>query len=487
MKLLASFICSLLLAAVAGPAFAQSAAPQDPRVLLARAKAAMGAERIGDKVLHLRGVRSNLHNYESDRTYSPFLSTFAILDRWFDPQSGRERSEGHMVNPRGDIPLPAALDDAEGGFVIRGGKPTPIPRRSPTDRGLNAWAVVADWAKSSDVRFVGHEMYRDYPRIVLARTTADGEQRLFLDEKTGFPVKLDFVEPHYLWGQQHVEYVYSNWEFFASESFRLPTTSFRVTDGEVEISQTLSVAEFVERKTVPDLSMPQSEGPAPELAMFLRPIKPTVTKISDNTYLLSNPGYNEVITRVGNEVYVLDATQGEERARQDHEIIRNLFPGTHRIFVVVTDLAWPHVAGVRYWVAAGATIVAHRAGREFLQRVIDRRWTLAPDLLERSRRSAHFNFVAVGERYATVGEGLGLYAIDGIGSEVALMAYLPRERFLWASDYIQTVEEPTQYADEVWAAAKREHLAPEQVAAEHLPLTAWKTVAELQSKEKNGV
>jgi len=31
-----------------------------------------------------------------------------------------------------------------------------------------------------------------------------------------------------------------------------------------------------------------------------------------------------------------------ERAAKDAELIRILFPGKHRTFVVVTDLAWPH-------------------------------------------------------------------------------------------------------------------------------------------------
>ena len=51
--------------------------------------------------------------------------------------------------------------------------------------------------------------------------------------------------------------------------------------------------------------------------------------------------------------------------------------------LVVTDLAWPHISGVRYWVALGTPVVSHRASREFLQKVVDHKWTLEPDLLER--------------------------------------------------------------------------------------------------------
>src|SRR4029077_1732428 len=117
-------------------------------------------------------------------------------------------------------------------------------------------------------------------------------------------------------------------------------------------------------------------------------------------------------------VFVFDATQGEERVRQDSTWIATLFPGRHPIVVVVTDLAWPHVAGVRAWVAHGATIVSHRAAREFLTQVVNRRWTLAPDLLERRRERVTFRFRAADDSLALGGGDVLLFPIDGAASEV---------------------------------------------------------------------
>jgi hypothetical protein len=79
-----------------------------------------------------------------------------------------------------------------------------------------------------------------------------------------------------------------------------------------------------------------------------------------------------------------------------------------------------------------------------------------------------------------------VFPIDGIGSEVALAAFVVEDRFLWASDFIQTVAEPSMYASEVMAAVQREHLQPERTAAEHLPLTEWtKVIAAQQIKTKD--
>ena len=66
--------------------------------------------------------------------------------------------------------------------------------------------------------------------------------------------------------------------------------------------------------------------------------------------------------------------------------------------LVVTDLAWPHIGGVRYWVANGVPIITHRMSRSFLEEVINRRWTLKPDLLEQRRASTKVNMrVSCGE------------------------------------------------------------------------------------------
>jgi hypothetical protein len=217
--------------------------------------------------------------------------------------------------------------------------------------------VIADWAAEASVRFAGRKVYRNYVRIVLVRTTANGEQRLFLDSKTGFPVKLELEEEHYLWGQRLIEYVYSNWTL--ASGIMVAGSSFRLADGKTEMSQTTGNVDMVPRDVAPSLSLPK--GPvesANALPMFLQALDLKIIDVGPKTYLLSNPGYTEAVTEVGREVFLFDSTQGQERAEKAAAAIKKLFPDAGKVSVVVTDLAWPHVAGVRYWVANDATIIA---------------------------------------------------------------------------------------------------------------------------------
>lgn len=417
--------------------------------------------------------------YQSDRTYPPFFSAISTQETWFDVGTRVLRIEERITFP-GTNPtaLSVSVDDGQYAQLMRGDSITAIHRRQAVSRPLDAWAVIADWSAAHDVRVVGREVYRDYPRVVLARRTGEGAQRLFVDEKSGYPVKLEFEEPHYLWGQRHVEYVWSNW--VSSGGVAYPGAAFRLVDGELESSRTNGSCELVRREDAPSLTPPVAPAEPPlELPSFLQPLPPTASHVADNVWMISNRGYNEVVALVGNEIFLFDSTQGEARARQDDDLIHTLIPGSHKVNVVVTDLAWPHIAGLRYWVAKGATVISHRASRTFLQAVVDRQWTEAPDLLERTRTngaSRQLNFVEVNDSIDLGNGALRLISIDGVASEVALMAYLPVSRFLWASDFIQTVEEPSQYAKEVAAAVSRANIEPQRVAAEHLPITSWETV-----------
>jgi len=218
------------------------------------------------------------------------------------------------------------------------------------------------------------------------------------------------------------------------------------------------------------------------LPVFLRPTRPDTVRVSSSTFLLRNRGYTEAVTLQRDTVFVFDATQGDDRVKEDSAWIATLFPGRHPVVVVVTDLAWPHVAGVRAWVARGATIASHRAAQSFLSEVVTRRWTLSPDLLERRRATASLRFRAVDDSLTLADGAISLFPIDGAASEVALIAFVRPDRFLWASDFIQNVSEPTQYLDEVSAAVTRAGLKPLMVAAEHAPLIAWERLIPLAEK-----
>jgi hypothetical protein len=478
---------SLMLISAIATMLAEPACKSAPGVnattVLQTAASRTGLQRAGTTVLATVGFDVKSHQFESDRTYAPALTEVAALEHWFDPQTGVERVKQRTTIGGYEYGF-EWMGDARGTYLVADTALTPSEEThsgSYETRPLNVWAMLDDWLAATDVRVEGMCDYRDYPRIVLTRRGERGVERLFVDPKSGYPTKLDRLEPHYLWGQLRTEFVYSTWQRVGAA--HLPGGAFRLDDGLTTIARTFGRTRLVPRDSAPSLKIPTRAQPmAFALPVFLQPTRPDTIRVSASTFLLRNRGYTEAVTLQRDTVFVFDATQGDERVRQDSMWIATLFPGRHPIAVVVTDLAWPHVAGVRAWVARGATIVSHRAARSFLAEVVNRRWTQSPDLLERRRATARLEFRAVDDSLTLAGGDIALHPIDGAASEVALLGFVRRDRFLWASDFIQNVSAPTQYLDEVAAAVARAHLEPLMVAAEHAPLIAWDRVAPLAAK-----
>lgn len=447
-------------------------------MLLNRAWLATGADRLAGKVVHYKDVSLLNQNYQSDRTYPPFLAFFGEREAWFDPATGAERAQSSTATPGNDWKSPPLLATEHATWAIRDTTTMAIAAAhgaSIDSRPLNALAVLYDWKRSKDVAVAGRCRFRDYSRTALVRVGAHGPETLLLDPKNQLPVGLVREEPHFLWGQVRVEYVWTNWQ--VADGLVAPGGAARVVNGDAEINRTYVTAQAIASDSAPRLAVPDTAlRHEAALPMFLQALPPDTVRVGPSTFLLVNRGYTQAVTLQRDTVFVLDATQSEARARQDSAWIGKLFPGRHPIALVVTDLAWPHIGGVRFWVANGATVISHRASRAFLERVVAQRWTRTPDLLERRRQSARLRYRAVDDSLTLARGGVVLHPIDGISSEGAVVAWVPSERFLWASDYIQNLREPTQYTTEVWLATRRAKIKPERTAAQHIPLTPWATI-----------
>jgi hypothetical protein len=438
----------------------------DARAIVERVRRGLG----GDNVLRVETREIVTHNYESDRPYRPFLTFATDHISWLDPATGVERDSSAGTVTLGDdrttfVRRDTAWQESDDAWTA-----------AQSYRSLDPWVVVRAWAAAGDVRVSARCLYRDYDRVVLTRKGVYGDERLYIDPKSDVVIKLDRVEPHYLWGQQHVEYVYTTWWLYGG--VLQPTVATRLVDGDEEVARSLVSAAPVGRDAAPALALPPgARADTVSLPRFLLPAPLDTVRLGPRTFVLANRGFNEIVTLQRDTVYLLDATQSETRARADSAWISRLFPGPHPVVLIVTDLAWPHVAGVRFWVARGATVVSHRLSEPFLRAVVARRWTAHPDALELARPRPTLRFVPATESLDRAGPRV--YPIDGVASEGALMVYLPEDGVLWASDYVQQLNAPARYTTEVHAAACRAGITPSRVVAEHQPLAPWSAVTAL--------
>jgi hypothetical protein len=331
----------------------RTAPASDARVVLDRAMSSLGLSSVGAGVRTSKVTDALNMPYQSDRMYPPYLWASNELRLSMDWSRGGQRAE------RGTPPNTVAFvsDSARRGAISPRAAVLLAQRQAGLldERAMDPWAVLADWRHAPDVRVVEECMYRDYWRTVLGRTTAAGAERLYLDPKTGFPTKLERREAHYLWGDVTAEYLWSIWTPVKGSQAVAPQFAFRLVDGGTDEQRVHEKYAIVVRDSVGALSMPADATPATPPV----PANPDTVRVSPNTFLLVTRAYTNVVSLQRDTVFILDAQTGADRAQRDSAWIGILFPGRHPLVLVVTDLAWSHIAGVRYWAALGATVVSH--------------------------------------------------------------------------------------------------------------------------------
>jgi len=419
----------------------------------------------GDSVLSYQGTDTDVYNYQSDRWYAPYSAASSPVDTWFDLSTRVERLAAGGRRP-------ALLMAERAAAIARDTAITPSPQAYSafsSKRGLNPWAIVADWSADPAVKVVGRCWVRDYWRVTLSRRGGVGDDRLYLDPVSAYPVQFTRTESHYLWGRVRADYRYLTWY-----DQLLPASASREIDGVPDAYRIYTATRLVPRDSAPSFTLPGGLADMPStLPQFLQAIAPDTIRVSPTLWLLRNPGYTEGVALVKDTVWILDATQSELRAAQDSAWIGKLFPGRHPLMLVVTDLAWPHIAGVRYWVAQGVTVVSHRMSAEPLKAVIERRWSDSTDLLERRRSQVRFKFRAVDQPTELAGGALKVVPLQGVGSEGGLGVWIPGEKFWWAGDYVQRLDQPTLYGREMIGTVRSAGATPERFGAQHVGLADW--------------
>ncbi|MEQ9569771.1 MAG: hypothetical protein RLN75_06235, partial [Longimicrobiales bacterium] len=151
--------------------------------------------------------------------------------------------------------------------------------------------------------------------------------------------------------------------------------------------------------------------------------------------------------------------------------------------VVSTSDAWPHIGGLREFVARGIPVWAFDLNAPIVERLLDAPRRRAPDALAGSGRTPEIRPVA---GPLAIGEGpnrIELYPVRGEGGERMIVAWLPQRRILYASDLLQIQPDGSafwpEYLMELTAVVERHGLEPETVFAMHTPPVPWSRVLEL--------
>jgi len=368
------------------------------------------------------------------------------------------------------------------------------PSGTPWDVGalpvaLGPERVVLTALDAGDARVEADAMLDGYAHHVIAFTHAEGKVRVFLNAPSLLPkaVEITHARPYDTywasWGDVRQRVTFGDWTLERG-GLRLPRlwdfSTAGQPDGTIDITSAtmnpaIVAADFaiaddlrqtaiVNRRPVSDAPFGSTTRPAKELA-------PGIVHV---------PGRWDIVeVRQPDGVVILEGPLTSNYSARVMEDERQRFDGAPIKAVVTTSDAWPHIGGMREYVARDIPIYALDLNVPILSRLFAATYTSSPDTLARTPRRAKLTPISKRTMVGTGPNRFDLIPYRTVTGERQMMVYFPEHRLLYTSDLFTIrgpmIFLPQQIAEAVQAVA-RERLVVARAFGMHYDDIPWQTV-----------
>jgi len=268
-------------------------------------------------------------------------------------------------------------------------------------------------------------------------------------------------------GDTLVETRFSDYKAFGGVQF--PSHIVRI-EGEHPILD-LAVAD-VKLNPAVDVAIPQNVADA-------KPTAPTVAvnKLAEGVYYLTGGTHHSVAIEQRDHIVLVEAPLNEERSLALIEKLKETIPNKPIKYVVASHVHFDHSGGLRTFVDAGATIVAHESDKPYFEKAWAAPHSLHPDLLSKSQKPAKFETYGEKHELTDGARRIELHRIAGSGHSDDLgLVYLPAEKILIEADAYTPAAanapppaSPNPYSVNLYDNIQRLKLDVAQIAALHGP------------------
>ena len=161
-------------------------------------------------------------------------------------------------------------------------------------------------------------------------------------------------------------------------------------------------------------------------------------------YLAGTPDPNSMAVEFKEYVVIIESSVTEDRALANMAEVKKLVPNKPIRYHLNSHHHSDHAAGLRAFVAEGATIITHEMNKPFYEQVVLKSpHTLDPDKLSASPKPAKFIWVKDNYVLTDGDRSLEIYAVRDAGHAAnLLMSYLPKEKILFITDIFNQFGEP---------------------------------------------
>jgi len=442
---------------------------------------------------------------QSERPTPPWLVSYEQLEEVRDLRQRRLRQKTEGRGAGGlDTWQAVTLVLADGVVAMeRGGKlfPAGAAQRQDMEERLDfaPERVLLTALGAADLRSAPDTVLQDVPHHVVTFHHGRAAAKLFLNARTGLPTQVETVDAHpgdffwSVWGDVRTRLSFQSWSL-ESGGLRYPRHwewerngnayhSFTVT--RLELEPTLTESDFVIPEDVRKGFATRSKMTA-ETAPLGRPDRPAVELVPGVVHL---PGaWDVALVKQDDGLIIIEAPLSSGYSSRVLDEAQRRFPGVKVKAVVSTSDAWPHIGGLREYVARGVPLHVLDLNRPLVERLLKSPRTLTPDALAKSPRSAVIRPVGARTILGSGKNRLELVPVRTETGERMLFVWFPEHRLLYTSDLVQPLPDGAffnvQQVAETVDVAAREKLEVARVFGMHLSASEWSSLTAAVEKAR---
>lgn len=283
-----------------------------------------------------------------------------------------------------------------------------------------------------------------------------------IDKKLHYPMQKDV----YLAGQHY-------------QSFTFDSVNINFPVGE----DSLSIGDSAKAKLAKMGKMMDAFNTVPSLSS--KEIAPGIFYVRGKNGVLGS--YNSWFIKTSSGIVVLEAPVTSAYSKSVMNEVKKQFPSEKIRAVISTSDAWPHVGGLREYVACNIPVYLLKLNEHLVNRLITANYTTNPDSLQKKKAKAVLNRVTDKTVINDKDNPIELYPIKTETGERMMMVYFPKQKILYTCDLVQPGQATKffmpQYLGEVIEAVNREKLKVEKIIGIHQPLINYKELLDFMDKK----
>jgi hypothetical protein len=471
-----------------------------PQRLVTQALDAMGGE---DRLRAIRSMRYESIGHrnmleQSERPEGPWFQdyeqTSEVLDfsghRWWATARARGYSSSGWWLQSPDFDPAFTVWVADGYAAFRQGATTGgggSAMLQDADDELTYWPFRALLAArdAPDLALAPDVMARGYAHHVVRFTHNGRVVRIILSSYTSLPtaIEVDDARPTdtfwYVWGDFVTRYEFSMWSL-EPNGVRVPREWTWTRNGLPDETRSITALTF-DGPTPDSLFAIDSATRAASVARRRPSLDAVPLPTTDAAELTPGvtflPGkWNVSLIAEPTGILVLEAPISAGYSRQVLAEVARRYPGRPVIGVITTSDSWPHIGGIREYVARGIPIYALDLNVPILTRAATAVHRSLPDSLARAPRAPIWHAMT---GPTTVGS-VRIIPYRSETGERQMMVYFPSARLLYTSDLFAPTDSThfftPEYLREAIDAVDANHLTVERCFGMHYGPLPWTTV-----------